>query len=141
MQITILGFDHLVDFCFARLLCLKLEGPVAMVCGLHLDFISDNLSHKFIRRHRHILSGHSGSGESSQKAKQNNGEHASSGCHAHLTSSRRDTIAGFWGQMRPSHTGSFPWERNADDVGGLSDHVSMHSQHPGCPLRFALVLL
>ena len=49
LQIAVLCLDHLIEFSFARLLCLKEEGPAAMVCGLHLDFILDNLSDKFIR--------------------------------------------------------------------------------------------
>ena len=55
LQIAILGFDHLVEFSSSRLLCLKLESPVAMVFGFSLDFIRDDLSDKFIRRCLRLL--------------------------------------------------------------------------------------
>jgi hypothetical protein len=55
LQIAVLGFDHLAEFSSSRLLCLKLESPVAMVFGFSLDLIRDDLSDKFIRRCLRIL--------------------------------------------------------------------------------------
>src|SRR6266496_1964098 len=78
LQIAVLSFDHLIDFFFAILLGVKLKGPMAMVCGLHLEFICDDLSDKFIRRGWHVLGECRRVSESTRQPKHDKGENAGS---------------------------------------------------------------